>query len=289
MRYLTTKEKPNTSSTSFQYEIADAIYCSDFLIPKLQPFFINEICAKNQSPPLNPTVNHLFNQLVYKQQIGIGERIYNLEVKSNINGYHLKADGGHYQILNHSINAPVKTDATILLGPALILNLAMNNVFCFHASASVINGKVFIFLASSGTGKSTIARFFNEFSNSYRIADDIVAVKIINNQLTILPNFPQLKLNDKQQYSGERIKQKTHFLFINKDNEAKISLTQINHLESMKKLIAHTVATRLFNPLHLEKHLSFCHKLLFLSESYQVSYQHRAHSLFKLKELLDEL
>ncbi len=289
MRYLITKEKQNTTSTGFQYEIADAIYCSDFSIPELQPFFINDTCAKNQSLPLNPNVNHLFNQLVYKQRIGVGERIYNLEVKSNINGYHLKADGSNYQILNHSINAPIKTDATILLGPALILNLAMNNVFCFHASACCINDKVFIFLAASGTGKSTIARFFNEFSNSHRIADDIVAVKIINKQLTILPNFPQLKLTDKQQYSGEKIKLKTHFLFINKDNEAKISLTKMNHIESMKKLIGHTVATRLFNPLHLEKHLAFCHNLLFLSESYQVSYQHRAHSLFELKEMLDEL
>ncbi len=290
MRFLTTKRKPQKLSTGFNYKIADAVYCSSDLIPELQSFLINKTCAENQPSALNRTSDTTFVQLVYKQSINVGERLYKLEVKcNNNNDYLLLADGNDYQIVKDLVIAPDKTDPIILLGPALILNLAMNNVYCFHASACVMNDNVFIFLATSGTGKSTIARFIGESANAYRIADDIVPVKIINDQTTLLTNFPQLKLTTKQQYNGQPINKKVHFMFIKKDTNAKVSLSQLNAIETLKNLISHSIATRLFNAQHLKNHLDFCYQLSLQSTCYHVSYQHNSNSLPEFLELLDAL
>ena len=290
MRFLTTNQKPQKLTTGINYKIADAIYCSSGLIPELQSFLINKTLIKNQSSPLNPISKKTFTQLIYDQSINVGERLYDLEVKSNKDSdYLLKADGDDYLIAKDSIIAPDKTDPIIMLGPALILNLAINNVFCFHASACVINDKAFVFFATSGTGKSTIARFIGKSANAYRIADDIVPIKIINNQLTLLTNFPQLKLNTQQQYNGQQINKKAHFMFIKKDTNSKVSLSKLNVIETLKNLISHSIATRLFNAQHLKNHLNFCYQLASQSTCYQVNYQHSSDSLPEFLELLDEL
>lgn len=290
MRFLTTKGKPKKLTTYFNYKIADAVYCSSDLILELQSFLTNKTCVEKQSSRLNPTAKSTFDKIIYDQSINVGECLYNLEVKSNKdNDYLLKADGDDYQIQKKLIIAPDKTDPIILLGPALILNLALNNVFCFHASACVMNDKVFIFLAESGTGKSTIARFIGESANAYRIADDIVPVKIINDQTTLLTNFPQLKLPAKQQYNGQPINKKAYFMFIKKDTNSKVSLSELNAIETLKNLISHSIATRLLNAQHLKNHLDFCYQLSLQSTCYQVSYQHNSNSLAEFLELLDEL
>ena len=290
MRFLTTKDKPQQLSTDFNYKIADAIYCSGNCIPELQSFLIKKTYTEKQPYPLNTIPKSAFDKQVYNQRINIGECLYSLEVKSNkSNAYLLTADGLDYQIQKNVIIAPKKTDSIILLGPALILNLALNNVFCFHASACILNDNVFIFLAESGTGKSTIARFIGESANAYRIADDIVPVKIINDQTTLLTNFPQLKLTTKQHYNGQPINKKVHFMFIKKDTNAKVSLVELNAIETLKNLISHSIATRLFNVHHLKNHLDFCYQLSLQSTCYQVSYQHSPNSLTELLELLDEL
>ncbi len=289
MRFLTLKGKPQKLTTGFNYKIADAVYCCNDLIPELNSFLINKTCVENQSS-LNLSSKTTFIQHVYDQSINVGERLYKLEVKTNNNNdYLLLADGNYYQIVKDSIIAPDKTDPIILLGPALILNLAIHSVFCFHASACVINDKVFIFLAASGTGKSTIARFIGESANAYRIADDIVPVKITNDQTTLLTNFPQLKLTTKQQYNGQQINKKVHFMFIKKDTKSKVSLSQLNAIETVKNLISHSIATRLFNTQHLKNHLDFCYQLSLQSSCYQVSYQHNSNSLPEFLELLDAL
>ncbi len=290
MRFLTTKGKPQQLNTGFNYKIADAIYHSGNLVPELQAFSIKKTNTENQSCPLSPNPKNSFDKLVYDQSINVGERLYNLEVKSNKgNDYLLKADGNDYQIDKDLIITPEKTDPIIFLGPALILNLAINSVFCFHASACVINDKVFVFLAESGTGKSTIARFVGKSANAYRIADDIVPVKIVHDQIKLLTNFPQLKLRSEQQYNGQQINKKVHFMFIKKDTNAKVSLFQLNAIEALKNLISHSIATRLFNAQHLKNHLDFCYQLSLQSTCYQVSYQHNSNSLPEFLELLDGL
>jgi hypothetical protein len=290
VRFLTIKGKPQKLTTGFNYKIADAIYCSNDLVPELRSFLIDKTCVKYQSSSRNSSSETTFAQLVYDQSTNVGERLYNLQVKTNKdNDYLLTAGCDDYQILKDSITSPDKTDPIILLGPALILNLAINNVFCFHASACVMNDKVFIFLAASGTGKSTIARFIGESANAYRIADDIVPVKIINDQTTLLTNFPQLKLTTKQHYNGQPINKKVHFMFITKDTNAKVSLSLLNAIETLKNLISHSIATRLFNAQHLKNHLDFCYQLSLQSTCYQVSYQHNSNSLPEFLELLDAL
>lgn len=68
-------------------------------------------------------------------------------------------------------------------------------------------------MADSGTGKSTIARHIQLNQIGQRIADDIVPIKIAGDKVTLLPNFPQLKLPQEEQFKGENISQNTVLLF----------------------------------------------------------------------------
>jgi len=142
-------------------------------------------------------------------------------------------------------------------------------------------------MGDSGTGKSTIARYMNEMSGCERIADDILPMKIVDNQLTVLPNFPQLKLSPDEQYQGDSIVKETILLFAEKSNE-ETQLKSIENFESLKKVVSHSVATKLFAKDELQNHLSFCHKASALTTSYHIKYQHSEGSLEKFFKLLNE-
>jgi ABC-type oligopeptide transport system ATPase subunit len=198
-------------------------------------------------------------------------------------------DGDTYYIDKKSIKADlVNLDITVLMGPVFILHLAKNRVFCLHASAFIINQTCFILMADSGTGKSTIARYIQQMNIGQRVADDIVPIKINNEKIRLLPNFPQLKLTQEQQYKGEEICQNTVMIFAQK-SKSKTSLNRINTFNSIKKLIKHSVATKLFSAKELHNHLLFCHKASEQTKSYQLDYQHSKNSLHELGDLLNEM
>jgi hypothetical protein len=69
----------------------------------------------------------------------------------------------------------------------------------------------------------------------------------------------------------------------------KTKLTPVDSFSSIKKLINHSVATKLFAVKELQNHLSFCHKTSTLVKSYQLNYQHSSDSLKQLYNLLYEL
>lgn len=290
MRFLITQGKLKDLKNRFYYKISDAVYCVDSCIPELQPLLLDK--SKLIKKPFTSVVNFINNDesSIYHQDAKVGEKIYDLKVKTDKNkGYSLTADKHSFNITQKSIVTPIDCDPIILLGPALILNLAMNGVFCLHASACILNNNVFVFLAQSETGKSTIARYIGETKNAQRIADDIVPIKFINDQLTLLPNFPQLKLQPNQQYNSVAIRLKTHLMFVTKDENKKVKLTNLNTVNALKKLISHSIATRLLNQQHLKNHFKFCQKVVASSKCYQVSYQHKSNSLNELLEQLNEL
>ena len=143
-------------------------------------------------------------------------------------------------------------------------------------------------MGDSGTGKSTIAKFMNKQLDSQRLADDILPLKIVDGNLTALPNFPQLKLSNNEQYVGDNIIRKTILLFTKKTND-ETKLTSIGAFDAVKSLIKHSVATKLFARMELQNHLFFCHQVSSKVENYRLNYQHSADSLNQLYNLLNEI
>lgn len=286
MRYLSYTK--TDSQDQYTYHIADSEYLSDQRIDALSSFRKIKSCDIVQTSTVIPNYSvfsNLFNDCAH-----IGENAYYLCVDSAMpTGYLLKTKNQSYQLNRKTIQCNSRcADDTLLLGPVLILNLAMNQVFCLHASAFLLQGKVFILMGESGTGKSTIARFMDDQPGVQRIADDILPLKIIDDNLTVLPNFPQLKLASNDQYKGDVIATESILLFTQKSND-ETELTSIDTFETIKSLVKHTVATKLFAKDELQNHLSFCHQVSSKVKSYRLNYQHSKKSLGQLYNLLNEI
>lgn len=287
MRFIKLTDQSSKSVCGcFNYKIADSVYQLDIKIHELE--YLSQ--AHTSLPPYpNADLKFLLQEQVYHEPVCIGEKQYQALVQiDNQSNYQIQLDSQIYLVNQNTIQASlVSIDISALLGPVLILNLAMNQVFCLHASAFIIDSTAYILMASSGTGKSTIARYINEQTSAQRIADDILPLKIINNALTILPDFPQLKLAHEQQYQGKDTYHKIVLLFAQKSTEA-TSIKQIDQFTTTKKLINHSVATKLFAHNELKNHLNFCHQASQQTNSYQVDYQHSKTSLQQLYKLLQE-
>jgi len=276
------------SGFKYCYKIADSLYQSDTQIKELEyllqaPFQFNskKVNFSNQSPKTNTIFHHL---------TPIGEDNYPLHVLFDKDkNYHVKINDDLYSIGNNSIHANIQNiDVTVLMGPVFILHLAKNWIFCLHASAFIVNDTSFILMAESGTGKSTIARYIQQQKLGTRIADDIVPLKIIKEKLTILPSFPQLKLNQEQQHTGENVSFKTVAIFASKSSE-ETSLSKINQFQAMINLIQHSVATKLFAESELKNHLSFCHQMSSRIDAYELNYQHNKNSLNQFWKLINDI
>ena len=277
------------SGKIYNYKIADCVYRSDLEVQELEYSIQALSFAENQTP------NKLSRQIIESATIysddytPVGENYYNIQVSYARNSYQLTVNQSTYFINQKSISSQnQEIDKTILLGPALCLNLAMNNVFCLHSSAFKIKETTFVLMAESGTGKSTIARYFHQQKNSCRIADDILPLKVVKGEVILFPQFPQLKLSSDEQYHGENLTGRIVLLFANKNSES-VSLTKLQTFDAAKNLIKHTVASRLFSQQELANHLDFCHKVASDLPAFQLTYPHQENSLKQLLELLNEL
>lgn len=267
------------------YEIAGLNYLINFKYHEVEPFLIDDPVFKKTTIKTELT----FNKLIYSKTTLIGENNYQLQVKTNHkHQFQLIIDDNEIVVSQQSISTDSSELApTLLFGPALILNLALNQIYCFHASCFEYKKCVFIVLGQSGTGKSTIAEYFQRQFNS-RIADDIVALKKINTQINVLAKFPQLKLSPLQQCNKSAINKKTFLLFA-KQSQHQTRLKKLKNFNALKSTISHSVASKIFDANLLKDHLSFCNDLVSFSHSYELLYQHSNSSLTHLCNLLDEI
>ncbi|MCA9951803.1 MAG: hypothetical protein KDE48_19260, partial [Anaerolineales bacterium] len=148
-----------------------------------------------------------------------------------------------------------------VLGPALSLALALQGVFCLHASAVAISGQVVAFVGESGWGKSTLAAFLHG-DNWQFVADDVLPLEVGEEGTTCLPNFPQLKLSAAQQWplaSPQRLPLTAVYLLTTPTvQNSKVEIQPLSPLEATLALVRHTVATKLFDKQLLTQHLAFC-------------------------------
>ncbi|KPM49423.1 hypothetical protein [Jiulongibacter sediminis] len=80
-----------------------------------------------------------------------------------------------------------------LLSEAIGIALFQLGFFMLHASAVKIKNKAHLFLGEPGAGKSTMATAFWQAGFPV-LTDDLVALKIEQNNITLLPAFPQFKV-----------------------------------------------------------------------------------------------
>jgi len=197
---------------------------------------------------------------------------------------------------NHAASSWPMTglDREILLGPALVLALAMRGVWSLHASAIVFDHRLMAFLGESGQGKSTLAAYLaSEGRPRWQlVADDILPVVPAAERVDAKPHFPQLKLPMDAQ-PGRHLSESLTLGSVctlaqaGPDSQSGLQLLPPN--QAVQALIRSTAGTRLFDLDLLSTHLAFCARAAGQVPVYQLTYPHRRDTLPAIMELLESL
>lgn len=151
-----------------------------------------------------------------------------------------------------------------ILGPVLILALALRDTWCLHASAVTFEHGAVAFLGESGQGKSTLASYLgSENSSTWQLlADDILPVALSPGGLDALARYPQLKLPPDRQpaaFARERTPLRAIYLLDPaKTGHGPVTTHALPVRAAALMLVRHTVAARLFDDHLQAKHLAFC-------------------------------
>lgn len=113
-------------------------------------------------------------------------------VYPEVGAYHIT--GGSVVTIDLLPDANERTLRLYLLGPVLGILLHQRNLLVIHASAVSIDGRVAVFAAEKGEGKSTLAAAVHSRGHPL-VTDDLLPVDLTDpSKLLVQPGFPQLKL-----------------------------------------------------------------------------------------------
>jgi hypothetical protein len=185
-----------------------------------------------------------------------------------------------------------ETDRQILLGPVLVLALALRGTWSMHASAAIFKDKLVLFLGESGQGKSTLAGYLAGETNWRLAADDILPVTIGSNGVLAWPRFPQLKLPIQAQPGPglpEHLTISQVCVLSDAGADERPALQRLSTSQAVQVYLGHTAGTRLFTPDLLRKHLTFCSRVAEQVPVYRLNYPHRWETLPLVRELLESI
>ena len=161
----------------------------------------------------------------------------------------------------------------LITGPALVLLLAQNHTYCMHAGAvDTPAGRIGI-TAESGAGKSTLSCHVNDQWS--QVVDDVMPVTLADNdnEIEVLPDFPQLKLTNHCVTNGPRKRKALDYLLrINPEPSLATSFVVLPRIEAMLQVVRHTVAAKLFDTKTLAEHAAFAKKVSTSVPVIEVSY-----------------
>jgi hypothetical protein len=144
-----------------------------------------------------------------------------------------------------------------LHGPVLLHALAQRGVFVLHASAvRTPAGALVAFTASSGVGKSTLARVAAE-RGWQRVADDLLPIANPSGTIVALPHFAQPKLEAGQQYPADSALALPLTALIHVARGRTTSFEDATARQVTDLVLSSTVATRVFAGQSLMSHLVF--------------------------------
>jgi hypothetical protein len=246
----------------------------------------------------------------------VGDSVRRVEIQSTASAFLLKVEGASDFYISFDGQIIIKLGQTkenlsrdvneitsrlsliinsqVLLGPALVLALAMRGTWSLHASAAMFQGETIALLGESGQGKSTLAAYLSSDGGPgwQRIADDILPATLEQSEITVWPHFPQLKMPaDKQPGLSfpEHLPLDKICILTSADIDAIPALEQVSPAQAAQVLLAHTAGTRMFPPDLLVKHLDFCAEVAKRVPVYRLTYPHRREILPVVKSLLQNI
>jgi hypothetical protein len=266
----------------FAYLLAGRALCADQPIAALEPFAAGTCILPEAASP--PVIDAPARRITG----WIGGQMSSLSTEWSGAGCRLSAPGGIYTITasgsdvfcTQADDADPDFAAGMLLGPVLCTALALQGVFCLHASAALINGRVVLFIGESGAGKSSLAAYGGQIEAWHRVSDDVTAT---SKDFDVLTHFPQLKLPPGVQ-AGRDVPESlplaaVYLLSVPEDAGAVVSILAMSERESAAALVRHTVAARLFSSALLARHLDYCAELAQTIGVMRVVYPHRREAM----------
>ncbi len=276
-----------------------------FKISEMQNREVDSAVSLGVCPSIPTKSSELIPQVLISRASGwVGDAERSVEIWSASRGFLLRVNGGSdffisndgqiVQSVNHEqSDGPLnKLDRQILLGPVLVFALALRGVWSLHASAVMYGEHTIAFLGESGDGKSTLAGYLSQNTSWDLVADDILPVRIMANDVQILPRFPQLKLAPNAQPGtglGESLSLKNIFVLKQAEVRESPALQALTSAQSAQALLSHIAGARMFDSNLLAKHLQFCAQAAPQISFYELSYPHRRDALPTIQEMLKTL
>lgn len=229
---------------------------SDLALPLLQPTVLRFRAAVLSAP--NGPIQHIHAQLL--------DAPMQVWRNSNDSCSELRfADGTRVRVAHDGSQIDVLDGGSaltaVLCGPALLLALAWQGIYCLHASALCTRADdpaVTVLLADSGIGKSTVAAVAAT-QGGLALVDDLCPMSIdAQGRLTIRPRFVQLKWSESQHWPANQPASLpiARLGLLQRGACTAARLATLHEL--LRMLLAHTVAARLFDAQLLQRHLYFC-------------------------------
>lgn len=250
------------------YRVAGELLASEIALESLAPF------AMPDAPP--PSLGPLdadtggAGAVLFSDRGRVGSRMRRVECREEGAGYRLEVEGaGRFRVaaggaidcLERVAGTPAEELAETLLGPVLILALALRGVFCLHASAVARGGRAAALIGVSGCGKSTLAAGLGRGGGWFRVADDVLPVAAGGDPPLLRPHFPQLKLAADEQVAGAaeaEVPLAAIYLLDASSAPGPVRVEALSAREGALEVARHSVAARLFSPELLARHLAFC-------------------------------
>lgn len=270
------------------------------------PVYIPRLTATDASPGQAQILPGRFQagKLVFDSKGWVAGDWRQVKCWSTNAGYHISVDDhseyiidGDGKVIQHikrgkDQNPPDNFDRDVLHGPVLVLALALQGIWCLHASAVMLNGRVTLFLADSGRGKSTLAAYLARQASSYwqLVADDILPVSVGEGSIEARPFFPQLKLSEKAQPGFQLpdcLPVQQIFVLNQAGQDAGVQARALSPRQAVQELLRHTAGTRLYAPDLLARHLVFCGETARTVPVYHLVYPHRGDTLLQVQKILE--
>jgi len=180
--------------------------------------------------------------------------------------FSVTGNGRSVELVEAEDSAALELVEEAILGPPLLLALALQGVTCLHAGAVATEDGVVAFLGRSGAGKSTLAAFLNrEVAGWQRCADDLLPMDEGPDGIDALPHFPQPKLPPERQWCGQKPERLPLRALYVLGEEALpgsgVTTESMSVSNATAEVLQNSAVWTLFPPELMDRHLAVCARI----------------------------
>ncbi len=296
----------NGQSPSHFYRLASEVVGVDREIAELEPL---RVSAPVESPTSDERRPHASadTETLFADRGWIAGADRHLVLERTAEGYRIEVDGvGRFLVAGdgrrverlRTASDPPDPEGLVatVLGPVLILALALRGLFCLHASAIAASDRALAFVGESGAGKSTLGAHMTARSGSRSqvldlVADDAAPVSIGEAGAIVWSSFPQLKLAADEQ-PGTRMSERLALQAIwvvdpvGPDDPRGPRVEPLEGAAAILALARHTIGARLFAGDLLSRHLDHCSQIARIVPVSRLVYPQRRNIMDELADLV---